>query len=104
MDLSLISEEDCFYFEYIIRSAKSQYKQLVEVEYYTHGYGSGTPGDEPTLPDGYQAALPTEPVAFQTMMCQAVSTTVASSVSASTQDTPPPKKAVMVESTGVVKV
>ena len=43
-----------------------------------------------TLPNGYQYSLPTDPVAFHTMMFQAISTAVAAPMSAYTQATTPP--------------
>ena len=44
------------------------------------------------LPDGYHAALTTEPVEIQTMMCQDISNAVAYAIYASTQATTPPPK------------
>ena len=92
MDLSLIPEADRLDFEEIIWYALSKYKQLVDDDDWTPGPRSTTLAAEPTLYPGYKAALPTEPVAFQTMMCQDISTDVAADMSASTQATPYPPK------------
>ena len=77
MDLSLIPESDCLEFEELIRSAQYEYKQRVDADDCTPGPGSATLAAEPTIPAGYQNALPTETVAFQTMMCQDISTDIA---------------------------
>ena len=90
MALSLIPEADCLDFEEIIRSSQFDYKQLVDANNWTPGPGSATSAAKPTLPTGYQAALPTEPLEFHTMMCQSISTAVAAAISASNQSTPPP--------------
>ena len=90
MELSVIPESDRLNFEESIRSARSDYKQLVDNDNCNPVAGSATLAAEPTIPAGYQAALPTEPVAFQTIIFQAISTSVASSMSASTQATPHP--------------
>ena len=92
MDLSLIPEADRLDFEEIICSSRYEYKQLVYANNWTPVPGSDTPAAETTLTYGYQAALPTEPVAFHTMICQSISTAVSDSMSASTQANPPPKK------------
>ena len=67
-------------------------KKLVDADDWTPGPGSATPAAELTFPAGYQDALPTETVAFQTMMSQAISTVVAAAMSASTQATSYPTK------------
>ena len=77
-------------FEETIRSAQSNYKQLVDAEGCTPGPGSATLCAKPTLPDGYQASIPDEPVLFQTMMCQSISNVLSSTTSYYTQATPPP--------------
>ena len=48
------------------------YKKLVDADNWTHGPGSSTPAAELNFPAGYQDALPTETVTFQTMMSQAI--------------------------------
>ena len=92
MELYLIPDAYCLHFEDIIWSAGSKYKQLVDADKWTPVPGSATLDAELTLPAGYQAAPPTEPVVFHTNMCQAISNDVASAISASIQDTPPPPK------------
>ena len=88
----LIPEAYSLDFEEIFRSSQSKYTQLVDAEDCTPGSGCATPATEPTLPAGYYAALPNEPVAFLTMMCQDIYTAVADNMSASTQATPYPPK------------
>ena len=83
MALSLIPEADHLEFEEIIWYAWSKYKNFVDDYDWTPVPGYDTLDAETTLPDGYQAALPTEHMAFQTMMCQAISTDVAAAVSSS---------------------
>ena len=79
-------------FEDIIRSARYEYKKVVDADDWNPGPGSATPATEPTLPAGYQAALPTEPMVFQTMTCQDIYTSVATAMYASTQATSSPTK------------
>ena len=79
-------------FEDIIRSARFNYKQLVDADDWTPGPGYTTPAAEPTLTDRYQADLPTDPMGFQTIMCQAIYPAGAAAMSASTQATPSPPK------------
>ena len=74
---------DRLYFEEIIRSGLSDYRQLVDSENWTPVPGSTTPASKLNLTDVYKADPPTETVAFQTMMCQAISTDVAAAVSSS---------------------
>ena len=90
MDLSLIPEADCLDFEGLIWPDRSKYKRLVDADNWIPCPGSATHDAETTLPAGYQAALPTEPVPFQTMMCHTISTDVAASMYTSAQATPPP--------------
>ena len=90
MPLSLIPESDFLDFQEIIWSNQSDYKQLFDADDQTSGRGSTTPVVKITLLSGYWAALLTEPVAFQTMMCQAISTNVSASICASAQYNPPP--------------
>ena len=92
MDFYLIPEACCLEFQDIIWYALSKYKQLVDSDDWTPRPGFATLAAEQTLPAGYHATLPTEPVEFHTMMCRAIYTDVAVSMSASTQDTPLPSK------------
>ena len=66
------------------------YKKLVDADDWTPGPGSSTPAAELNFPAGYQDALPTETVTFQTMMSQAISAAVDAAMSASTQANIPP--------------
>ena len=90
MDLSLIPQSDRLDLKEIILSDLYEYKQLVHDDNWTPGPGSATTAAEPTPPSGYHSDLPTEPVAFQTMMCKAIYNAVADVIPASTQATPPP--------------
>ena len=90
MTLSLIPGADRLEVEGIFWFARFEYNQFVDADNWTPGTGFATLDTNQTLPTGCLAALPTEPVAFQTMTCQAISNDVASSMSAYTQATPPP--------------
>ena len=88
MELYLITEAYCLEFEDIIWSAISDYKQLVDADDWKPGPGSATPAAEPTITAEYKAALPTEPFAFQTMMCKDIYTYVDDAMSAFSQADP----------------
>ena len=90
MAFSLNPEANRLDFEWLIPSDWSNYKQFVDDYDWTHVPRSDTLAAEPTLPSGYQAAIPAEPLTFHTMMCQAISTSVAAAMYASTQAIPYP--------------